>query len=251
MVREAHRLGRRVAVHARGREGALYAARAGVDIIYHASRIDPEGVRAAAGEGCSICPSLLLLVNNIEYAQPDDPSYDWWPSIQRRELAAARKSLRRAYEAGIPFLTGSETGFAITPYGEFSARELPLMMKYLGIGAAEVLRMATSGNRRMLRGGSDFDSLAPGKLADLVIFDGNPLEEIAQLEERERFLEIWMSGKPVDLPDFPVEIPRHPSESSQGMWNRIYTRESTRPRTPQDAELPPGAPTGDLMEELI
>jgi imidazolonepropionase-like amidohydrolase len=49
MVREAHRLGRKVVVHARGREGALYAARAGVDIIYHASRIDEEGIRAAAG----------------------------------------------------------------------------------------------------------------------------------------------------------------------------------------------------------
>ncbi|MDT8872103.1 amidohydrolase family protein [Komagataeibacter rhaeticus] len=50
MVREAHRLGRRVAIHARGREGVLYSARAGVDILYHASRIDDEGVRAAAGK---------------------------------------------------------------------------------------------------------------------------------------------------------------------------------------------------------
>jgi len=55
MVKEAHRLGRRVAVHVRGEEGALYAARAGVDIIYHASRISEEGIRAAAGEGCTIC----------------------------------------------------------------------------------------------------------------------------------------------------------------------------------------------------
>ena len=152
MVREAHRLGRRVAVHVRGREGALYAARAGVDILYHASRIDDEGIRAAAGEGCSICPSLMLLVNNIEYAQPDDPSYDWWPNIQRRELAAASDSLRNAYQAGIPFLSGSETGFAVTPYGEFSARELPVMMRFLGLDAGEVLRMATYGNRRLLRG---------------------------------------------------------------------------------------------------
>ena len=251
MVREAHRLGRKVAVHVRGREGALYAARAGVDILYHASRIDEEGIRAAAGEGCSICPSLMLLVNNIEYAQPDDPSYDWWPNIQRRELADASQSLRRAYDAGVPFLTGSETGFAVTPYGEFSARELPVMMRYLGVSAGEMLRIATSRNRRMLRGGRDFDSLTPGKFADFIVFDGNPLHDMAQLEERERFAEIWMNGQRVTLPDLPADIPRHPSENSQGMWNRTYTRASTLKRRAEDTGLPAGVLPEDLPEEFV
>jgi imidazolonepropionase-like amidohydrolase len=238
MVREAHRLGRRVAVHVRGEEGALYAARAGVDIIYHASRISEEGIRAAAGEGCTICPSLMLLVNNIEFAQPDDPSYDWWPSIQRRELEVASISLRRAYDAGIPFISGSETGFAITPYGEFSARELELMMRFLGIGAVEALQMATHRNRSVLRQGNDYDSLAPGKFADFVVFDGNPLDSIAQLQESARFVDVWMSGSKVVLPEMPAEIPRHPSEASQGMWNRVYTRESIRGRQPSDTHVP-------------
>jgi imidazolonepropionase-like amidohydrolase len=246
IVREAHRLGRRVAVHARGAEGALYAARAGADILYHASRLSEEGVKAALGEGCHICPSLMLLVNNIEYAQPDDPSYDWWPSIQRRELAAASKSLRRAYEAGVPFLSGSETGFAVTPYGEFSARELPMMMRYLGIDAAEALRMATSRNRRVLRDGKNYDGLKKGKIADLVVFDGDPLADIAQLEERERFVHVWMDGKPVVLPDMPAEMPRHPSEASQGMWNRLYTRASARRAV---LDPPDAAPAGDILED--
>jgi imidazolonepropionase-like amidohydrolase len=227
MVREAHRLGRKVVVHARGREGALYAARAGVDIIYHASRIDEEGVRAAAGEGCAICPSLLMLVNNVQYAQPDDPSHDWWPNIQRRELAAASRCLRRAYEAGVPFHSGSETGFAITPYGEWSTRELSLMTRFIGIPTDEVLRMATSTNRRQLRGGGQFDSLAKGKLADLMVFDGDPFKHIDQLEEKERIIDVWKGGARVELPDLKVDMPRHPSEASQGYWNRLYTRKST------------------------
>ena len=227
MVREAHRLGRKVVVHARGREGALYAARAGVDIIYHASRIDEEGIRAAAGEGTSICPSLLLLVNNIQYAQKDDPSYDWWPNVQRRELAEAGVSLRRAYEGGVRFLSGSETGFAVTPYGEWSTRELSLMVDYIGIPADEVLRMATSTNRTMLRGGGEFDSLETGKLGDLIVFDGDPLADLGQLEERHRIIAVWRGGTRVSLPDFPAEMPRHPSELSQGYWNRLYTRAST------------------------
>lgn len=244
MVREAKRLGRKVVVHARGREGALYAARAGVDIIYHASRIDEEGIRAAAGEGVSICPSLLLLVNNVQYARPDDPSYDWWPNIQRRELADAAVSLRRAYDAGVRFLSGSETGFGITPYGEWSTRELSLMVAYLGIPAAEVLRMATSTNRVMLRGGGEFDSLVPGKLADFLVFDGDPLADIAELEDAERIIEVWKSGARVELPDLPADMPRHPAEGSQGFWNRLYTRASTGNTpllAPEDArrDLPP------------
>jgi imidazolonepropionase-like amidohydrolase len=227
MVREAHRLGRKVVVHARGREGALYAARAGVDIIYHASRIDEEGIRAAAGEGSSICPSLLLLVNNIQYARQDDPSYDWWPNIQRQELRDASHSLRRAYEAGVRFLSGSETGFAVTPYGEWATRELLLMVNFLGIPVDEVLRMATSTNRVMLRDGDEYDSLAPGKLADIIIFDGDPVADLGQLEEAARIMAVWKGGSKVSLPDLPIDMPRHQTEASQGFWNRLYTRQST------------------------
>ena len=227
MVRESHRLGRKVVVHARGREGALYAARAGVDIIYHASRIDDEGIRAAAGEGTSICPSLLLLTNNIQYAQKDDPSYDWWPNIQRKELRDAASSLRRAYEGGVRFLSGSETGFAVTPYGEWATRELSLMVDYIGIPPDEVLRMATSTNRVMLRGGDEYDSLSKNKLADILVFDGDPVSDLKQLEDKARIVAVWKGSRCVSLPDLPVNMPRHQSEVSQGFWNRLYTRQST------------------------
>lgn len=227
MVREAHRLGRKVVVHARGREGALYAARAGVDIIYHASRIDDEGIRAALGEGSSICPSLLLLVNNVQYAQKDDQCYDWWPNIQRQELRDASQCLRRAYEAGVRFFSGSETGFGITPYGEWATRELLLMVNFIGIPADEVLRMATSTNRIMLRDGNEFDGLAQGKLADILVFDGDPVAALIQLEEKARIVAVWKGGSQVSLPDLPSDMPRHQAEASQGFWNRLYTRQST------------------------
>jgi len=240
MVREAQRLGRRVAVHARGREGVLYAARAGADILFHASRIDDDGISAALDNGCAICPSLLLLTNNIQFAQPDDQSYDWWPNIQRRELADARVNLRRAYDRGVPILTGSETGFAVTPYGEWAARELELMVDYLDLPQDEVLQIATHRNRAYLRDGEGFDSLAPGKLADLLIVDGNPITDIAVLQQADAIVDVWLGGKRVSLPEMPVEIPRHPAELAQGMWNRVYTRASTgagrRPAPPPRSE---------------
>jgi imidazolonepropionase-like amidohydrolase len=224
MVREAQRLGRRVVVHVRGREGCLYAARAGVDIIYHASRIDAEGIAAARGNGCHICPSLMLLVNNIEFAQPSDPSASWWPDIQRQEFAAARVNLGKAYDAGIPFLTGSESGFAVTPYGEWAAKELEVMVRDLQIPPGQVLRIATAGNRALLRDGDAHDAIAPGKRADFIVVDGDPLADIACLQVAENIVDVWMDGKPVGLPKLPAAIPRHPRELAQGMWSELYTR---------------------------
>jgi imidazolonepropionase-like amidohydrolase len=201
MVREAQRLGRRVAVHARGREGVLYAARAGADILFHASRIDDD---------------------------------------QRAELADARVNLRRAYDRGVPILTGSETGFAVTPYGEWAARELELMVDYLDLPQDEVLQIATHRNRAYLRDGEGFDSLSPGKFADILIVDGDPLTDIAVLPKADAIVDVWLGGKRVSLPDMPVEIPRHPAELAQGMWNRVYTRASTgtlrRPARPPRSE---------------
>ena len=226
MVRESHRLGRGVVVHARGREGALYAARAGVDIIYHASRIDAEGIQAARDNGCHICPSLMLLVNNIEFARPGDPSFAWWPDIQRQEFAAARRNLRLAYDAGIPFAIGSETGFAVSPYGEWAAKELQIMQQYLGIPPGELLRMVTFGNRALLRDGDQHDSIAPAKRADFIVVDGNPLEDLTVLQDRSKITQIWMDGARVMLPELPVAIPRHQREAAQGMWSYLYTREA-------------------------
>jgi cytosine/adenosine deaminase-related metal-dependent hydrolase len=101
------------------------------------------------------------------------------------------------------------------------------MVSFIGIPADEVLRMATSTNRIMLRDGDEFDRLAKGKLADILVFDGDPLADLSQLEEKERIVAVWKGGSRVSLPDLPVDMPRHQTEASQGFWNRLYTRQST------------------------
>jgi len=242
MVKEAQRLGRKVVVHVRGREGCLYAARAGADIIYHASRIDAEGIAAAKDNGCSICPSLLLLTNNIEFARPSDPSASWWPDIQRQEFASARVNLGKAHAAGIPFLSGSESGFAVTPYGEWAAKELQIMERDLEIPAGAVLKIATSGNRALLRDGESHDGIAPGKRADFIVVDGDPLRDIACLQVAANIAEVWMDGVKLALPPMPAAIPRHPRELAQAMWSQLYTREALASRKPEslhDFDGPP------------
>ncbi len=224
MVDEIHRLGKLAVVHARGREGALYSARAGVDVIYHASSICDEGIEAALKHGTYLCPSLALLVNNIEFHEPVDPSAPWWPDIQRRELDAASRNLRRAREAGVPFISGSEAGFAVTPYGEWGARELELHVKYIGFTPAEAIACATVESTKLLRESERLGGLVRGKLADIVVVDGDPLADITVLQRREAIHAVLLGGKPVDLTPAPTHA-RHYSEFSQGMWRRVYDRD--------------------------
>src|ERR1700691_553780 len=74
MVTEAHRLGKRVVVHAMGREAILYSARAGVDLVFHAFRIDDECIEAMLKSGAALGPSLTFQRNIIDFTQPHEPA---------------------------------------------------------------------------------------------------------------------------------------------------------------------------------
>ena len=239
MVAEVKRLGRRAACHARGAEAALYSARAGMDIIYHASRLDDEAVAAVVEHGSYVCPSLALLVNNIEFAQSTDPSAAWWPDIQKRELDAAVTSLEKLHKAGAKFLVGSEAGFAVTPYGEWNAKELQLHVDYIGVSPARALRDATVTSAEVLREADSLGGIAPGKFADLIAVDGDPLADIAVLQKREAIVSVIKGGQPVAL-DINDDARRHFSELTQNMWTSHYDRKkvasmNTTPYRPRKA----------------
>lgn len=234
MVDEIHRLGKLAVVHARGREGALYSAKAGVDIIYHASNICEDGVQAALDNGVVLCPSLALLVNNIEFHEPTDPSAPWWPDIQRKELVAASRNLKMAHEAGVRFMSGSEAGFAVTPYGEWGAKELEAHVRYLGFTPAQAIACATVESTKLLRERDRLGGLIKGKLADIVAVHGDPLQDITLLQRRDAIHAVLLSGKPVDLSPAPTHA-RHFSEFSQSMWGRVYDRAYVDAHFPRSA----------------
>jgi imidazolonepropionase-like amidohydrolase len=224
MVAEAHRLGRRVFVHAVDREAVLYAARAGADVIFHAFDMDDEGLEAIVKNGCMLSPALTFLYNTIEFTQPSDPAYGWRPARNRKVVDRALEVLGAARKAGVPFLVGTDTGFAVTPYGEWHARELEIMVDDLGFAPAEALTATTVNNARVLREHDQVGALAAGQLADFVVVKGDPLGDVGVLMQPGAIEAVYRGGgrMAVSLPTAPR---RYAWERSHRQWSETYSRD--------------------------
>src|SRR5262249_25993886 len=167
MVREIHRLGKKAGAHARGREATLYAARSGVDLIFHANHLDDECIAAMLDGGSALCPTLTQPRNVIDFTQPHEPAGQRGrPAAARREYEIGCTNWKKARAAGVPMMTGTDTGFAVTPYGEWNARELELFVEDLGFSPAAALRAATEVNARFLPDGDRLGRLDIGRSAD-------------------------------------------------------------------------------------
>lgn len=194
---EAHRLGRLVSTHARSRDSALDAARAGFDNIFHASYIDDEGIEACLKNKCVITPTLTLLVNLIGASQ--DQAGASGKSAFQREVEAASKNLHRAWKAGVPIIAGSESGWSPVPYGQWHAKEMEILVDLLGMSPLEAIHANTLGATRLLRRyGHEVGKVEAGRLADLLVVPGDPTKDVRILQFPKRFDYIFKGGKPID-----------------------------------------------------
>jgi imidazolonepropionase-like amidohydrolase len=113
-------------------------------------------------------------------------------------------SLHLAHEVGVLFGLGTDTGFAMTPYGEWHAKELELLMEYAGLSAIEAIAAGTHNNARVLNLEGQVGGLAPGMLADLLVIDGDPSEDITILQDPRRIERIVLDGQFIEA-DLEVE----------------------------------------------
>jgi len=225
MVRETHRLGKKVVVHARGREATLYAARSGVDLIFHANHLDGECIAAMLETGSAICPTLTQPKNVIEFTQPHEPAgQKGRPDAARREYDIGCANWKKAYAAGIPMMTGTDTGFAVTPYGEWNARELELFVDDLGFTPAAALRAATEVNARFMTQGDRLGVLEPGRSADFLALDFSPLENIGLLQDKSHIRAVHIAGRKFEVTDRGYD-PRQVTDFALSNWTELYTRE--------------------------
>ena len=193
----AHNLGVPVVGHCRTASSTRDAALAGFDMILHATYMDDEAVSAVIDKRVPLVPTFTFQANLADYGDMIG-SDARLKEVFRAEITESVSTIRAAYDAGVPLLTGSESGFSLTPYGDWHYRELEVFVDYLGLSPLQAINCATEQGARALRLEGELGCLKPGYLADLLIFDGNPLDDITLLGERSRFSHIFKDGKRVD-----------------------------------------------------
>ena len=225
ITRESHRLGRKVISHSVGREATLYAARAGVDLIFHGFDLDEECIAAMLASGSLLCPTLTHPRNVIDFTQPHEPAgQKGRVEATDRRYRIGIANLRKAAAAGVPLLTGTDSGFAVTPYGEWHAKELELFVADLGFSPAAALRAATAVNARFLSQGKDeIGLLEAGRAADFIVWDGSPLADIRLLQDRRRLRAVYIGGQEYRMPDRPYD-PRQVTDFALSNWTDLYTQ---------------------------
>jgi hypothetical protein len=94
----------------------------------------------------------------------------------------------------VTFVLGTDSGFSLTPYGEWHARELELLMDYAGLSSLEAIQAGTSNGALMLGLEGRIGVVAPGMIADLIVVDGDPVKDIRVLQRREAIETVIQNG---------------------------------------------------------
>jgi imidazolonepropionase-like amidohydrolase len=191
VVEEAHRMGVRVAAHAEGLGGVRLAVEEGVDTIEHGLSLhrEPELLERMAEQGIALIPTLSTFHDLAErFAADFAPVLVAQAERQRED---AYRTLAAARAAGVVLAMGHDSG----PPGE-NATELVRMVEG-GLTPLEAIAAATSGAARALGLHDQVGVVAPGKAADLVVVDGDPLADIRALTDRAKIWLVVQAGRPV------------------------------------------------------
>jgi imidazolonepropionase-like amidohydrolase len=195
----AHALDTPTVAHCRSAESTRLAAEAGVDLILHASFLDDAAVEAVVASGAAIAPTFTFLANLADHGHLVG-AMSTQVDLFRGEIEATATKLREAYDAGVPLLCGSESGFALTPYGHWHARELELFVEALGLSPLEAITCATrNGAIALRRPLGSIGVLAPGAAADVLVVDGDPSVDVSVLGDKRRLRHVYSRGRAVDL----------------------------------------------------
>ena len=177
IVADAHRLGRKVAAHAHGAQGILWASQAGVDSIEHGSYIDDAAIAEMKKNGTYLVPTLYLGDWFIEHAAENHVP-DFLLVKAKAVMPAARKNVAHAFASGVKVAFGTDA--AVYPHG-LNAREFAVMVK-LGLTPLQAIQAATVNAADLLGWSDKIGGIDPGKWADIIAVDGDPLQDVTTLE---------------------------------------------------------------------
>jgi imidazolonepropionase-like amidohydrolase len=176
IVADAHRLGRKVAAHAHGAQGILWASEAGVDSIEHGSYIDDAAIAMMKKHGTYLVPTLYLEDWQIQNGH--------LPAFYHQKMvdvsAVAKQNIKHAMQSGVKIALGTDS--AVYPHG-LNAHELDVYVNQLGMAPLVALQTATINAADLLGWTAKTGTLEPGKWADIIAVDKNPIDDIRTLQD--------------------------------------------------------------------
>jgi imidazolonepropionase-like amidohydrolase len=192
VVAEAHNHHMKVTGHCRATEGIKNALRAGYDTIEHGTFMDNEALELLLKRNTPVVPALYFELASIKRG----PEFGLPQAVidgHQETLDGGCESARVILKAGGRLGMGGDYGFAWNPHGDY-AKELTFFVKYVGFSALDTIKCATRTGAEILGREKEIGTLEAGKLADVLIVDGDPVADISILENRRRFLAVMQGG---------------------------------------------------------
>jgi imidazolonepropionase-like amidohydrolase len=192
VVEEAHNHKMKVTGHCRANAGIKNALRAGYDTLEHGTFMDAEALDMLLARNTPVVPALQFeyasIVNGPEFNMPQNVI-----DGHQETLEGGAESARMILKAGGRLGMGGDYGFAWNPHGTY-AKELTFFVKHVGFSPLETIRCATKTGAEIMGQGDQFGTLEKGKLADVLVVDGDVLADISILEDRRRLIAVLQAG---------------------------------------------------------
>ena len=197
LVEEAHWHGRRVTTHCYGGDGATWAIRSGVDGIEHGFYLSDDQLRMMADHGTVLCPTLSVPGRFRQHGKAAlgyGSNVELLEAWRKKAVAAAWDTARRAREYGVTIICGDDAAMPYIRHGT-NAFELEMLVE-IGMTPMEALQSATSIAAKAIDF-EDVGSVGKGKFMDLVVVDGDPLQDITLLQNLQNIPLVIKGGEVV------------------------------------------------------
>jgi len=204
----AHQRGVRVRGHIANKEALLLAVDLGIDIVDHGDGMDEECIERLLATGTPVVPSMLFPARFLESMGGGGLGFT---DDMRHDVDAMAAILPVANAAGVRLVLGDDYGAIGFPHGPY-ADELAYYVDEVGIPALDVLTWATRNGAQVLGRGDELGTVSVGKLADLLVVDGDPVSDVHVLADPAALLAVLKGGRLVTdrLPGYPTARPPNP-----------------------------------------
>lgn len=192
----AHGRGKKIRGHVVSKRGIMAALDLRFDLIDHADQMDDECIERLVKQGTFVTPSLYFTYAMAQEHRRSGKT-EYFDDEMKRGLEYSSKMVPRAHAAGVKLVVGDDFGVAGLIHGDY-AKELEAYVNGAGIPALEVIGWATRNGAEMLGMKDDLGTIEAGKLADLLVVNGDPVKDITVLQDRANLEVVMKDGSFVE-----------------------------------------------------